>query len=221
VNEAVITTTRLILVRHGESQVTVDRIIGGGLTCSGLSELGRLQTEALRDRLISDPIAIDAFGSSTMPRALETAEILQPALAHLDLFEDSDLVEHRPGEADGLPFADYDGKYGAFDLAAEPFRPLAPGGESLAGFHHRAGAALHRVVRENAGQTVLICCHGGVIDVALRSFLGLALIPTFELHTLNTSLTELSKSEGAKRWKLVRYNDSAHLVGLRAATNLA
>lgn len=212
-------TTRLILVRHGESKVTVDRIIGGDLTCSGLSELGRLQTEALRDRLISYPIELDSFWSSTMPRAVETAKILQPAFSRLELIEDPELVEHRPGEADGLPFADYDGKYGAFNMAEEPFRPLAPGAESLADFHHRAGAALHRVVRENLGRTALVTCHGGVIDVALRSFLGLPLVPTFELHTLNTSLTELSKRDDARQWKLVRYNDSAHLSGLPTATN--
>jgi hypothetical protein len=36
----------------------------------------------------------------------------------------------------------------------------------------------------------------------------------FELHTLNTSLTELVHVEGSK-WRLVRYNDAAHLVDLQ------
>ena len=43
--------TRLVLIRHGESQVTVDRVVGGSKTCSGLSDRGRRQAEALRDRL--------------------------------------------------------------------------------------------------------------------------------------------------------------------------
>ena len=42
--------TRLVFVRHGESVVTVDRVLGGLKTCSGLSDLGVRQVEALRDR---------------------------------------------------------------------------------------------------------------------------------------------------------------------------
>ena len=34
------TPTRLVLVRHGESKVTVRRVIGGYRTCDGLSPLG-------------------------------------------------------------------------------------------------------------------------------------------------------------------------------------
>ena len=43
--------TRLVLVRHAESMATVRRIVGGPRSCTGLSELGRRQAEALRDRL--------------------------------------------------------------------------------------------------------------------------------------------------------------------------
>ena len=43
--------TRIVLVRHGESNVTVQRVLGGPRTCSGLSDLGKLQAERLRDRL--------------------------------------------------------------------------------------------------------------------------------------------------------------------------
>jgi probable phosphoglycerate mutase len=41
---------------------------------------------------------------------------------------------------------------------------------------------------------------------------------SFEIHTVNTSITELVLTE-RNRWKLVRYNDSAHLAGLPATTN--
>ena len=42
--------TRLIFVRHGESQVTVNRVVGGPRSCIGLSDLGRSQAANLRDR---------------------------------------------------------------------------------------------------------------------------------------------------------------------------
>ncbi len=43
--------TTLVLVRHGESNVTVNRVIGGYRSCSGLSGLGRRQADRLRERL--------------------------------------------------------------------------------------------------------------------------------------------------------------------------
>ena len=66
--------TRLILVRHGESQVTVNRVIGGPRTCSGLSELGRQQAARLRERWAATPeFTADVVVSSAYPRARETA----------------------------------------------------------------------------------------------------------------------------------------------------
>jgi probable phosphoglycerate mutase len=53
----------------------------------------------------------------------------------------------------------------------------------------------------------------------MRSFLNLPLTGTFELSTLNTSLTELVRN--APRWRLIRYNDAAHLEGLPAETTQA
>ncbi len=154
-----------------------------------------------------------------MPRAKETAAIIAPALGDLEMQIDTDLSEHRPGDADGLAFAEFGDHYEMFDFNDFPFRPMAPNAESLADFHHRAGAALHRVLDAGAGRTSLVACHAGVVDVAMRSLLGLGLRPSFDLHTLNTSITEFSRDEGRSPWKLVRYNDAAHLAGLPLATN--
>ena len=43
-------THRLLLVRHGESNTTVARTIGGFRTCRGLSPLGRKQAEVVQER---------------------------------------------------------------------------------------------------------------------------------------------------------------------------
>src|SRR3981081_2005764 len=48
---AMAAVTKIILVRHGESNVTVSQVVGGERTCTGLSELGVRQAERLRDRL--------------------------------------------------------------------------------------------------------------------------------------------------------------------------
>lgn len=211
-------TTRVLLVRHGESEVTVDGVLGGTGTCRGLTDLGRRQSVALRDRLRNghEP-AVDEIWSSTLPRALETAEVVNEAFG-LDIHTDADLEEMRPGEADGVRFDDFRDRFGPVETERYPHRPIAPGAESRAGFIHRASAALHRVVEANEGRTVAVFCHGGVIDVGFRSFLDLPRSGAFDLWTLNTSLTELHRDldgDGRPgRWRLVRYNDHAHLVGL-------
>ena len=43
--------TRLVLIRHGESRSTVDRVVGGHRSCNGLTDKGVRQAKALRDRL--------------------------------------------------------------------------------------------------------------------------------------------------------------------------
>ena len=86
--------TRVILVRHGESNVTVQRILGGEKSCTGLSDLGQKQASALHDRLDKEKAKVDHLYASTMPRAMETAEIIQPSLRLDQLHLDPELVEH-------------------------------------------------------------------------------------------------------------------------------
>lgn len=213
--------TRLIVVRHGESNVTVQRMIGGMLTCTGLSDLGRAQAGRLRDR-IGDGLEppIDEIWSSTMPRAHETASIINEAL-QLELSVDPDFEEFRPGEADGMLFADYVTAYGPIDQMAEPHRQLAPGGESRVTFFARVGAAFDRLIQPRAGKTVMVVCHGGVVDIAFRRLLAVHSEAPFQLWTTNAAITEfITTSHGPpRRWRLARYNDAAHLVGLPTASH--
>ena len=64
-------TTRIVLVRHGEAQSHVEGVVGGRQGCSGLSDLGRRQAEALRDRLdrTGELGEVAALYASTLPRA--------------------------------------------------------------------------------------------------------------------------------------------------------
>lgn len=205
------------MVRHGESVVSVRQVVGGEQACEGLSALGRRQAEALRDRWKTHPPGIDVLASSTMPRALETAKVLNEALGRLPIHTYVDLVEHRPGDADGLPYRDVEEIYGPIDWHTRPHRPYAPNAEGIQEFHHRTSRALEQVLDDHRGATVAIACHGGVIDVAFRYFLDLPRRGHFDLWTLNTSITEFvvdDTGDRRGRWRLVRYNDHAHLAGL-------
>lgn len=205
--------TRFVLVRHGESVATVTRRLAGRRTCEGLTDLGRRQAEALRDRWAGEGFEADALVASDFRRAVETAEILHGAL-RVELTIDPGVGEHDPGpDCDGLTFDAFLARYGRPDWEGNPYLVGFPGGETLAEFHLRVGRTLHEWVERRPGATVVVVCHGGVIDVAMRVFLRAPMAGDFELHTLNTSLTEAVRTETG-RWRLVRYNDTAHLGGL-------
>jgi probable phosphoglycerate mutase len=209
------TVTRLVLIRHGESNATVARTIGGPRTCSGLSPLGRKQAEALAERVArTGELAGAALVSSQYPRAIETAEIVARGLGDVEVTVDPEVGEHDPGpECDGLSFDTFVARYGRPDWDGDPDAEWFPGGETLAQFHRRIESALRRLVAEHEDGTVAVVCHGGVVDAAFRHLLGLPATGSFDLWTLNTSLTELVRPRGG-RWRLVRYNDAAHLAGL-------
>jgi len=208
--------TRLVLVRHGESRATVDRIVAGHNTCKGLTDRGRLQAEALRDRLArtGELAATTRLVASLMERARETAEIIAPALGGLEVDQTCDVCEIHPGEeADGISWDDFEKRYGAF-FQRGPYRPWSPGGESWAEVNIRVGAALRTFAEEHEGETIVIACHGGVVEASLITLGGLPLVRPFDLFIDNTSLTEWQGRhvDGQLRWKLARLNDAAHTI---------
>lgn len=206
--------TRLVLVRHGESVATVERRIGGPRTCVGLSELGVRQAERLATRLAeTHEVVCDALYSSGYPRARQTAQVLAPVL-DCDVRVEDGFGEHDPGPVcDGMSFDDFVATHGRPDWESDPYAVTFPDGETVADFHHRVLSTLRVVLDRHAGGSVMVVCHGGVVDTVLRAALRAPWTGMFELYTTNTSMTELI-SVAPGRWRLVRYNDGAHLRGL-------
>lgn len=210
--------TTVVLVRHGESNATVSRSIGGPRTCTGLSELGRRQCERLAARLAEGGELVGSqLYASHYQRAIETAELLAPALGGPEVQVDDGFGEHDPGpDCDGLTFDRFLEQYGVPDWEGDPYGITFPGGETLAELHFRVGAALERIVSRHRGESIVVCCHGGVVNAAMRHALRAPTTGDFDLLTSNTSLTELVAVRPG-RWRLLRYNDTAHLQGLRTA----
>lgn len=214
-----------MLIRHGESRATVDEIVGGHEGCTGLSDRGRRQAEALRDRLAATrEVPADALLASVLPRAVETAEIIAPAFGDLPVTQDCDLCEQHPGDADGLTWSEYEARYRPDGWRFDPYAAEAPGSESVAEFNARVARALHQVAAEHGGRTVVVACHGGVVGASMVSFLGLPYQGSLvQMHVENTSLTEWvldTRPEAPQhppRWRLVRYNDFAHIAGTTGA----
>jgi len=209
-------STHLVLVRHGEADCNARGIVGGHRGCTGLSPLGVAQAQALRARweATGEMRQASAFYASVLPRATQTAEIIAPALSELDLTTDCDLCELHPGECDGMTWQEFARVYPPPDFRTDPDSPLSPGGESWSAFLRRVDATLRAVADRHDGETVVVACHGGVVNASLVA-LGFAHDSArLDLRTQNTSITEWEREDG--RWRLLRYNDSAHLATIAA-----
>jgi len=68
------------------------------------------------------------------------------------------------------------------------------------------------MIRKYEGKTIVIVCHGGVIDCSIQYFLGLNAfeMPKVGFRTDQISITHWSMQED-KTWSLIKYNDARHL----------
>jgi probable phosphoglycerate mutase len=206
---------RIVMVRHGEARAGVDRIIGGERGCRGLTDVGREQAAAVRDRLAATgEIQPDVMYASTLARARETAEIISAAFPHLaETRIDADLCELVPGECDGMPYEEAVAQF-APDIDS-PDVAMSPGGETTREFDARVRRALRRLVDTHANETVVVVTHGGFIAAACMYVLGapgLAEVYPFRLWPANVSITSFVAETEQPPWLLERYNDTAHVA---------
>ena len=215
------TTTRIVLVRHGEAQSHVEGRVGGAIGCTGLSDLGRRQAAALRDRVAAsgELAGATALYASTLPRASETAAILAPAIGGLDVVEREDLREFDVGpEGDGLTWEEFEQRFPTPETWSA-FHHQVPGSETWASFAARVGGALDHLARTHRGETVVVACHGGVIEHSFTALHGRSLggwLGGVEIQ--NCGITEWVHHEHqpqpwlkAMTWTLVRHNDHSHV----------
>ena len=211
--------TRIVLVRHGESLAQERRVVGGH-GCAGLSALGVRQVEALRDRLrqTRELVGVAALYSSVMARAVQTAQILAPALGHLEVEQDCGFCEGHPSaESDGMAWEEFDQRWPA-PTEWSPDVARQPGGESYAQMRARVSARLDKVAERHRGETVVIVCHGGVVVHSMLRWLDIEPMGGARawLDPINSSLTEWRVAEHPiwrSEVELVRFNDHGHLHG--------
>jgi probable phosphoglycerate mutase len=192
----------------------VEGIIGGPKGCKGLSDLGRDQVALLRDRWRRTGQAADVLLSSTLPRAVESAQILADVLG-VPVEQDEGLCEIAPGECDGMSWSEFDHLFRGEDYRWSPHTAMAEGGEAWVEFMARVSRTLAGIVERHVGKVIVAAVHGGVIDGSMVHFLGLPDDAGNVLATTNSSVTEWSHGEHpwapAGGWRLLRFNDAAHL----------
>ena len=207
-------TTRLILIRHGEGLCNVERTIEGVATCRGLSQAGRDQAARLGARVAAEGWNADALYVSPIARARQTAEPIAAALG-LPMLLDPDVEEVRPGQAEGMTWDQIEADFSQAE-GWQPTVPFAPGAEVWTDFANRISRALDRYASAHDMRTVVVVAHGGVVDASFFRFFSIdpMLTSPVDFRTDNASITEWELrvfGNDLRRWRLVRYNDRAHL----------
>lgn len=202
--------TRLILLRHGQTALSVERRYSGRGNPE-LTELGREQAAAAAKRLAT--WAIDAVVASPLARTLSTARAV--AVEHgLPVTVDEGVIETDFGAWEGLTFsqaAERDPVVHREWLGDTAIAP--PDGESFDAVRERVATARQAVVDAHPGQTVLVVSHVTPIKTLLRDALRVGPEFLFHLHLdlASISLVEYFPDGGS----VVRgCNDVAHLEGI-------
>jgi probable phosphoglycerate mutase len=207
-------TTRVLLVRHGQSRGNAERRFGGHAP-TPLSELGHRQAAATARALAAE--GVTAVYSSDLLRAVETAEPLARATG-LEVRRTAALRERSVGLMEGLTFeeaaAAHPEEYAA--LLRRDFERVLAGGESYRQLLDRAAAELDRAVEENRGGTLAVFSHAGTIGILALHLMGALDAPALKPVWLSSSNCGVSRfelrSDGFVR--VSEFNDTRHLIGL-------
>jgi broad specificity phosphatase PhoE len=179
--------TRLLVVRHGETDWNSGGVIMGWTPGVHLNEDGRRAVEALAKTLTEHEIA--AIYSSPLERAVKTAEII--AEPHgLSIEPERALIEIDTKRWEGRR---RDEIYRNDPLWEEyhtnPAGAEIPGVESIHSVQKRAVECVERLRRKHTDQTFAIVTHGEVVRVMLAYYLGLDLGNIFRIITDTPSVS--------------------------------
>ena len=207
-------TTRVLLVRHGQSQGNAERRFGGH-SPTPLSELGHRQAEATARALSNERVT--AVYSSDLLRAVQTAEPLARATG-LEITRTASLRERSVGLMEGLTFeeaaAAHPEEYAA--LLRRDFEHVLAGGESYRQLLDRAAAQLDRAIEHHRGGTLALFSHTGTICILALHLMGALDAPHLKpvwLSSANCGVTRFSIEHGGLI-RIKALNDTRHLMGL-------
>jgi broad specificity phosphatase PhoE len=200
---------KILLVRHGTTEYNeTDRL--QGRIDNPLNGKGRGEVDRLAARLKNEPI--DAFFSSPLKRAMETAAIINrchgrqltviPEFSEIDLGDWEGQVYSRVREQ----FPEIHERW-----ISDPDFPI-PGGESFNAVCARAETGMKKVLG-NGQQTILIAGHASVNRAILGNLMRIEPAQARLFKTGNAALSRLLLMENSRsRWVVVDFwNSTTHL----------
>jgi probable phosphoglycerate mutase len=185
----------LVLVRHGLPERTSDTA-DPPLSASGFD-----QAERVARWLAPEPF--DAVYSSTMLRAVQTAEPFVAAHSH-DLRRRDGICEFDRDTGTYIPMEELKREN------YEAWQALANGNHNIdiEDFTQGVVATLEEIIAAHAGQRVAVFCHGGVINVWTAHVLGMP--PRLFFEPRYTSIHRYMCARSGQR-NVLSLNETPHL----------
>ena len=207
--------TRLLLVRHGETDWTVQgRFLGH--TNLPLNGRGQRQAAAIAQALSCE--TIHAIYASDLDRAMITAQAIagfqESTHNTVPVVPESRLREVNFGDWDGLTYAEI--------LARDPdsvnawqgdfLKTAPPGGESLRQLAGRLKPFLEDVASAYPDETFVVAAHAGSLQCLLCLALGVSLKMYWQFRLAPASISQISLYPEGAIVNLL--NDTCHLKDL-------
>jgi broad specificity phosphatase PhoE len=212
---------KIYFVRHGESQLNTENKEQG--PHGSLSEHGRKQAEFVAKRFHTIPV--ECIVASPYQRAKETAEIINTELNKEILYTDF-LIERRPpSKYIGASYTD-DPEYVEVQKQISKMRLLDPSWkhsdeDNFDDLKTRAENALN-LLHTLPHDSILAVTHAGILRVIIAAIIFgkdltyseyLKIYHTFKVNNTGITMVEYHEATVAHGlgWKLVAWNDHAHL----------
>jgi probable phosphoglycerate mutase len=214
-------TTRIIIVRHGQSSYNAQKKIQGRCDESVLTEQGRIDAETVGT--ILSKLNIDVIYCSPLQRAKTTAQIIQsclenpPALQATDKLMEIDLPlwENLPKSEVEETFPE---DYRCWKERPHEFKMLLSTPEEqrehfpVLSLYEQAQQFWQEILRQHRGQMVLIVAHNGINRCLIMSALGISPSLYHSIQQSNCCINVLNFSGG--------WGDSVQLESLNQVSHL-
>ncbi|AFY78134.1 fructose-2,6-bisphosphatase [Pleurocapsa sp. PCC 7327] len=186
-------TTRVIIVRHGQSSYNAQKKIQGRCDESVLTEKGRVDAETVGTAL--SKLNVDAFYSSPLQRAKSTAQIIQSCLENPPTLQATDkLMEIDLPLWENLLKSEVEKRfpedYRCWKERPHEFKMLlsTPEGQRehfpVLSLYEQAQQFWQEILPQHQGKTIVIVAHNGINRCLIMSALG---IPPSRYHSIQQS----------------------------------
>ncbi len=169
-------TTEVLLIRHAKQDVDFAGATMGEIIDPVLSDQGRQQARLLGQLLSA--AKLDAIFTSTLKRAVQTAEAIAQHHRHLEMQVMDDLREVEvfrdiPGDKRAEEFLGKDLLEALrLRMLNERSWDVYPHSESSYDFRKRAINSVETAIARSQGERIAIVCHGGIINAYVGHIIG-------------------------------------------------
>ncbi len=204
-------TTKIILVRHGETDWNRKEIFRGRLD-PPLSEKGQTEAKATGSKI--NNYKVRAVYSSPLIRSLVTAEKIAEyhdlEVIKVDKFIDMDF-----GKWQGLTLREVESLYPKLyqEWQHKPHLVKIPEGESLGRVRRRSASALKDILAKEEDGVVVIVSHRVVIKVLLCAILGLGNSSFWKIRQDNCAINIFNYKKNG--FSISVLNDTCHLQNFK------